>query len=79
MTMTRVRATGPGGDDHGLVVCAWDECERPAWDEIKIKITDPGSHKTVHYIFCTERHRDYYRHSHVKMGMLPPGSKLSVL
>lgn len=75
MSMTRVtdRATGI------KVVCAWDDCERLAWDEMKVRVTDPGARQSVDYIFCSERHRDYWRWSHRSNGNLPPGSKLSVL
>lgn len=27
----------------------------------------------VNYVFCSERHRQYFRHSHIDMGNLPPG------
>ena len=29
----------------------------------------------VTYIFCSERHRQYFRVSHKRMGNLPPGFK----
>jgi hypothetical protein len=29
-------------------------------------------------VFCTDRHKDYFMHSHISMGNLPPGSRLAV-
>lgn len=75
MSMTRVREPHSGQ----LVTCAWDDCERPGWQEVRIEVTDPGADRAVTYVFCTDRHRDYWRHSHKDNGNLPPGSKLRVL
>lgn len=72
--MTRVRDPITGDP----LPCCWDECVSLAHDENKVVVTDPGAAKKVHYIFCTERHRDYWLHSHKSMGNLPPGSKLKV-
>ena len=74
MSMTRVR------DPHtGIPIrCAWDDCERLGWEEVQVRVTDPGAKSTVRYIFCTDRHRDYWRWSHKSNGNLPPGSKLCI-
>jgi hypothetical protein len=32
----------------------------------------------VQYVFCTERHKQYWRNSHVSYGRLPAGYKLLV-
>lgn len=62
--MTHVRATGTGE----LILCAWDDCETPGHDEIHIDQTSGG--RKARYIFCTERHRQYYRNSPRSHGNL---------
>jgi hypothetical protein len=66
--------------------CCWDDCERQGYELHKTRFhdharglpcADPRS-KHVWYVFCTERHRDYFLHSHRDMGNLPPGSKLAI-
>ncbi len=37
--------------------CAWDDCEKNGFDEIKIVVKEPT--KNLHYIFCSERHKQY--------------------
>jgi hypothetical protein len=33
---------------------------------------DPRA-KHVNYLFCSERHKQYFRNSHIEMDQLPPG------
>jgi len=66
--------------------CCWFECERQGFDLHKTRFHDhnkgvPCAHpdsRHVWYVFCSERHRDYFLHSHISMGNLPAGSKLTV-
>jgi hypothetical protein len=60
------------------VKCCWvgpgaDSCERDGLEMYKIVV--PGRNENIHYVFCSERHLDYFRHSHLAFGMLPPGSR----
>lgn len=65
------------------LLCCWAECERQGVDLYKtrhhahatgLKCDDPLSKHPI-YVFCSERHRQYFLHSHVKNGQLPPGSR----
>lgn len=61
--------------------CAWFECEKPGFELYKSVLhehgrgipCEQGDH--VNFVFCSERHRQLYRHSHVEFGKLPPGFK----
>jgi hypothetical protein len=65
--------------------CAWFECDRQGYELYKIvthehvamPCDDPRA-EHIHFIFCTERHRQYFGHSHKNFGKLPPGYKLSI-
>lgn len=51
-----------------FVMCAWDDCERDGYEIYKI-VTETGNVAKGHpsrpltYIFCSERHRQYWIHS----------------
>ena len=32
----------------------------------------------INYVFCSERHRQYFLHSHIDMGNLPAGHKSTI-
>lgn len=51
-----------------VILCAWDDCQKPGYDEIKIIVTEPT--KKLHYIFCSERHKRYQLHGHREFGKL---------
>jgi hypothetical protein len=53
-----------------VILCAWDDCENPGYDEIKIVVKEPT--KNLHYIFCSERHKRYQLHGHREFGKLAP-------
>lgn len=58
--------------------CIWDDCWRDGDNRIRVEVDHdapkfPGE-KLV-YIFCSERHRDYWRNSTRDRGNLPTGSK----
>lgn len=64
--------------------CAWFECERPGYELYKSILhehapglpCDRGDH--VNFVFCSERHKQLYRHSHIEFGKLPPGFKKTI-
>jgi hypothetical protein len=74
-------------DDGTWLKCCWDDCERQGFDSHKTRFHDhahglPCDHpdaKHVWYVFCSNRHRDYFLHSHRSMGNLPPGSRLMLI
>lgn len=62
------------------VKCCWtgpgaDSCERDGLELYKIVIPQPG--EVIHYVFCSQRHLEYFRYSHISFGKLPPGSRLT--
>lgn len=61
------------------IVCAWDDCERDGFDLYKCRVNygTPGYPQVVRYVFCSERHRQYWIHSHRSYGNLPSGSACS--
>lgn len=66
------------GDRH--VMCAWDTCERDGYEMHKVRVDygKTGPH-IVNYVFCTERHKQYWINSHRAYGQLPPGYKRSFI
>ncbi len=67
------------------IPCCWFECERDGVELHKTILHDhapsyPCDHpmsQHVNFVFCSERHKQLYLHSHVEMGKLPPGFKLA--
>lgn len=63
------------------LLCCWEDCERQGVDLHKTRFHDhaPGLPcdstlaKHIWYVFCSERHRQYFLHSHVRNGHLPTG------
>lgn len=61
--------------------CAWFECEKQGYELYKAVFHEhardlPCHHprsEHVNFIFCSERHKQYYMHSHISMGNLPKG------
>lgn len=67
------------GDRH--IKCAWDECERDGYELHKVRV-NYGSNdypQVTNYVFCTERHRQYWIYGHRRYGNLPPGYRLSTI
>lgn len=50
------------------ILCAWDECEKVGYDEIKVIVNEPG--KKLHYIFCSAVHKQFHISSHRTYGKL---------
>lgn len=68
------------------IKCCWFECERDGYELYKavfhehakeLHCSHPMS-EHVNFVFCSERCRQYYLHSHVQMGQLPAGYKKSI-
>lgn len=60
-----------GGDRN--VMCAWDICEKDGYEMHKVRVRDsaPGQElKYIQYVFCCERHRDYWINSTHSYGNL---------
>lgn len=68
------------------ITCAWFGCEKVAYDLYKAVFHEHApelpcsaplsSH--VNFIFCTERHKQYWRNSHKVFGQLPAGYRKSI-
>ena len=62
------RTTVRNPETHNLILCAWDDCQKAGYDEIKIVVREPS--KVLHYIFCSERHKRYHINGHRDYGKL---------
>lgn len=65
------------------VMCAWDECERDGVELHKCRVNYGGG-QIVFYVFCSERHRQYWinsapRDGSVAYGNLPSGYRSTIL
>lgn len=70
--MSRIRIPGKTvvRNDFGVpILCAWDDCQNSGYDEIKVIVTEQG--KRLHYIFCSEQHRQLHINGHHEYGKLP--------
>lgn len=67
------------GDRH--VMCAWDDCERDGYELYKIRVNEAayGPPRMYNYVFCTERHKQFFLHSAKAYGKLPPGYRRSTI
>lgn len=52
------------------LLCAWDDCERDGYEEVKVIVRDAG--KELHYVFCSERHKSMHLAGHVDYGNVKP-------
>lgn len=68
------------------ILCAWFECDRQGFELYKTILhehsrslpCDSMFSEHVNFVFCSERHKMLYVHSHKAFGQLPPGYKLSI-
>lgn len=77
-----INLDGGGWTGNGHVMCAWDTCTRQGYDSNRVTINDaaPGyPDKLIRYVFCSERHKFYFVHSHRDYGNLPPGYRMSTI
>ncbi len=58
------------------IPCCWDDCFKDGVQLHTCRVKEPTG--TAHYVFCSERHRQYWINSHRRNGQLPPGFRLSV-
>ena len=69
-------------DGDRKVACAWDDCDRDGYELYKCTVNygKPGhSDHIVRYVFCSERHRQFWIHGHRAYGKLPPGYRMSTI
>ena len=74
------------GSSGTWIPCCWFECAKPGYELYKSVLHDHTNAiacnhplaEHVNFIFCSERHKQLYLHSHVDLGKLPPGYKLSI-
>lgn len=55
------------------LLCCWTECDRLGDDRYETIVREPR--RLLHYVFCSERHKMLWAHSHKRMNNLPGGSK----
>ena len=63
------------------IQCAWFECERQGvelhksvfHEHARSLACDHPLSQHVNFVFCSERHKRLFQHSHISMGDLPPG------
>jgi hypothetical protein len=68
------------------ITCAWADCGRPAYELYKAVFheharelpCDSPRSEHINFIFCTERHKQYFANSHVNFGQLPAGYAKSI-
>lgn len=68
-------------DRDSKVLCAWDECSNDGYELHKVRVnygTAVAPH-ILNYVFCSERHKQYFINSHRRYGNLPPGYRLSTI
>lgn len=70
----------PSGSTERLILCAWADCDHHGDDLYAItvphgRVTPKTVPRRLVYIFCSERHKELYRHSHHDLGNLPTGSR----
>ena len=61
--------SGATGD---RMLCCWSDCTRFGFHNYE-HVQREGQ-RSVHYLFCGERHRSYWRNSHRSNNNLPSGS-----
>lgn len=68
------------------IACAWFECQRPGYELYKAIFheharelaCDSPMSEHVNFIFCSERHKQLFRNSHLTFGQLPAGYRKSI-
>lgn len=53
------------------LMCCWTDCDRDGTTLHEVRVRE-GVRRII-YVFCSERHRLLFAHSHRDMGNLPPG------
>lgn len=73
--------------DTVFLPCCWDDCERDGTtlhkamhhDHPPALTCDNPVSKHLWYVFCSERHRQLFLHSHIAYGRLPTGERGRIL
>lgn len=67
-------------DDHHLL-CCWDTCDRYGLELYKARVQDGTDRfpRNTWYVFCSERHKQYWVNSTRDLNNLPPGFKLGII
>jgi hypothetical protein len=63
------------GTTSQRITCCWMDCPKAGDTDHAARVYEPT--RTLHYLFCSERHLLYWVNSHVSLGNLPAGSKTS--
>jgi hypothetical protein len=71
----------------GWIQCCWFECQKHGTtlhktvlhEHMKTMRCDDPLSQHVNFIFCSEKHKQFFLHSHRDMGKLPPGFKKTVI
>jgi hypothetical protein len=73
---------GRGRPEFGdPIMCCWNDCVEPGHEEHKVVVrerkseVDLSTMETLTYIFCCQKHKHYYVHSHLDLGNVPTGYK----
>ena len=71
-----------GAQEGERIWCAWDDCDKHGYDAHRVRINEakPGfPAKYINYVFCSNRHMEFWKNSHRQFGRLPAGSRSSIL
>ena len=63
------------------VMCAWDTCEKDGYENNKVVVHEGvAPHvRDITFVFCTERHKQYWINSIHDLNNLPAGYRRSIL
>lgn len=73
-----------GEADGDKISCAWLDCDDDGYHFYRVRV-NYGTNQTrtqplnTWYVFCSERHRQFFINSHRDNKNLPPGYKASIL
>lgn len=59
------------------IPCGWDDCFRDGVELHKVVIREPNGR--ANFVFCSERHRQYFINSHRANGNLPAGYRSTLI
>lgn len=65
-----------------FVMCAWDTCERAGYQNNRVVTHEgtPGNVKDITFVFCSDRHKQYWLHSITgDINNLPAGYRNTIL
>lgn len=61
-------------DSGQWILCAWDECDRQGYELYKVRVREGQT--IIQYVFCSERHKQYWIESSRSLsGRLPSGAR----